>query len=528
MSAARLLPFLLPLGIWLAQSTATPRAQESRLAASGLVAIIVSFLAYLTLGFGFMFGGVGTVTSIPDPAQSVSYFTLPVADQTWGILGLRGFLLYSVPPAALDLFISFAPLVATVAVMLSSILVSRTGMATQITAVTLISGFIFPVAGFWLWGGGWLGALGINLNLGHGAVDIGGVSTAAVTAGAAGMAWLLRGSRDQQSLPPQLPASYHPFRALIGIVCMIIGACAFFAGNSLYPTVAESATSQYTINILVACSVASLVALAYSAFALHRPDILITGRAVLAALIMTAAGGILYSSGVAALLGLLAALIAILGAYTMTIVLRIRDDIGIVTTALLAGIAGLMCVGVFANGNYGSGWNSVGAKAYLGINGMGISGLVSTGTAATDPGQLTAQLTAIFAIVAFSFAIFAIPALAIRRVSIPQYSSDIAMPAPQAASISQSQDISPTPEPISVTATSSQKPAADKPNPGATLLERLRMARVVRASNKSTPAPAQARHVAYPMRAGGRRVLLRPLMRSKEAPVASESGEKAD
>ena len=146
MSAARLLPFLLPLGIWLAQSTATPRAQESRLAASGLVAIIVSFLAYLTLGFGFMFGGVGTVTSIPDPAQSVSYFTLPVADQTWGILGLRGFLLYSVPPAALDLFISFAPLVATVAVMLSSILVSRTGMATQITAVTLISGFIFPVA----------------------------------------------------------------------------------------------------------------------------------------------------------------------------------------------------------------------------------------------------------------------------------------------------------------------------------------------------------------------------------------------
>jgi hypothetical protein len=275
---------------------------------------------------------------------------------------------------------------------------------------------------------------------------------------------------------------------------------------------------------------------------LHRPDMLITGRAVLAALIVISAGGMLYSTGVAAVLGLLAALIAILGAYTMTMVLRLRDEIGIVTTCLLTGIAGLVCVGLFSNGTYGGGWNSVGATTYLGMDSLGISGIIPSAASASDPGQLTAQMTAIFAILSFSFGPFAILALAIRRVTVPQYSNDVALSedSPKLAVVSVSveevkpvmvapptiqiatnqQEITPIRERLPASAETPQKTGTNKP---IKLLERLHMARD---ANKPAVLPAQARHVAYPVRAGGRRVLLRPLTRPKDGPADPETSEK--
>jgi Amt family ammonium transporter len=37
---------------------------------------------------------------------------------------------------------------------------------------------------------------------------------------------------------------------------------------------------------------------------------------------------------------------------------------------------GAVCVGIFADGTYGSGWNGVGATSYLGHAGQGVTGLI--------------------------------------------------------------------------------------------------------------------------------------------------------
>jgi Amt family ammonium transporter len=39
------------------------------------------------------------------------------------------------------------------------------------------------------------------------------------------------------------------------------------------------------------------------------------------------------------------------------------------------GWLGAVCVGLFADGTYGSGWNGVGASSYLGHAGQGVTGL---------------------------------------------------------------------------------------------------------------------------------------------------------
>jgi Amt family ammonium transporter len=40
-----------------------------------------------------------------------------------------------------------------------------------------MGGVVYPLAGNWVQGGGWLSALGRNLNLGHGFIDAGGAGT---------------------------------------------------------------------------------------------------------------------------------------------------------------------------------------------------------------------------------------------------------------------------------------------------------------------------------------------------------------
>ena len=49
-----------------------------------------------------------------------------------------------------------------------------------------ISMFLYPLYGNWVWGGGWLSQLGVNLGLGHGHVDFAGSSVVHMTGGISG------------------------------------------------------------------------------------------------------------------------------------------------------------------------------------------------------------------------------------------------------------------------------------------------------------------------------------------------------
>ena len=51
-----------------------------------------------------------------------------------------------------------------------------------------LGGVVYPLAGNWVQGGGWLGALGRNLALGHGFVDAGGAGTVFLLAAAFALA----------------------------------------------------------------------------------------------------------------------------------------------------------------------------------------------------------------------------------------------------------------------------------------------------------------------------------------------------
>ena len=57
-------------------------------------------------------------------------------------------------------------------------------------------------------------------------------------------------------------------------------------------------------------------------------------------------------------------------------VLKIDDPCGAISVHGFCGWMGAVCVGIFADGTYGAGWNGVGATDYLGHAGQGVTGLL--------------------------------------------------------------------------------------------------------------------------------------------------------
>lgn len=561
---ANITPLLLPLGVWLMLSAATPRNKEGRIAAAGLLAFALAACAFFAVGFGLMFGGIGAVLDAPGLSRFVTYYTFPVAGQTWGLLGLRGFLLSdATAPEALGLFIAYLPLVATSAMLMAGLMARRAGFIAQTIVIGIVSGIIFPIAGFWVWGGGWLAKSGLNLNLGHGVVDLGGLATTGLIAGAAGAVWLLLSPKRRRSVAPDLPANHFPFRALSGGVLVLIGASSFVAGNPLYGAKAGAIAGAYAVNLVLAGVVAAAIALAYSFVATRRADALCAARATLSAVIIVSAGGPLFSVGVAAALGIVAALLATIGMYLVNEVLGWLDDNAIVSTAGLAGVVGLLSVGLFANGSFGIGWNGVGQTSFLGKSGLGIVGAVTFGAMPADPGQFTAQFTAIGAMIALTVMVFGVPAVALHKVIRAQHTVEIeeaaAAPAmatsdagasglhgqedarslqPVAATQAPAESDD-TPPAIPAPATLGELPrhrpgvavpangngsaphdaqpeddAPEEATPGRSLLDRIRRGR----SKPDEPeAPRRARHVAYPNRGPTRRVVIRPLTSDQPA-----------
>jgi Amt family ammonium transporter len=65
----------------------------------------------------------------------------------------------------------------------------------------------------------------------------------------------------------------------------------------------------------------------------------------------------------------------------------VDDPVGAISVHGVNGLWGVLCVGLFADGTYGAGWNNVGWKTFQGVEGRGVIGLFYGGGA----GQLTAQ-----------------------------------------------------------------------------------------------------------------------------------------
>jgi Amt family ammonium transporter len=76
------------------------------------------------------------------------------------------------------------------------------------------------------------------------------------------------------------------------------------------------------------------------------------------------------------IIGVVAGVLVCVGVLFNERVLKIDDPCGAISVHGYCGWLGAVSLGIFADGTYGSGWNGVGAAAYLGKAGQGVTGLL--------------------------------------------------------------------------------------------------------------------------------------------------------
>jgi Amt family ammonium transporter len=393
-----MMAFLVPVGLALLAIGAAPEERAEEVATTALLALAAAAAGYLVCGFAFQYGGVAFVSGLPGlQSLTAEWSPLDVAwGPGWGMVGLRGFFLSAEAYNADVYFLFFSHLSAvTTAVLVALLALSSHVKRIHLLAIgLLVAGLIYPLFGNWVWGGGWLANLGLNLGLGHGFVDAGGAGAIFLlgTCVALGGFAIIYPRRVADQGPPQLPPVHFPLFMIVGTLIAMVGWSGLVLGN---PLIQESLVPAIVVmSLFLGAAGGALLTSLYSWFVTGQPNALAIGRGTVAGLVAVSAACAFIPAWAALAIGAVAGLLFLLGLYAWEQVLRLDDPSGVVATFGLPAIWGILSVALFADGRWGAGWNGVG------VAGQGVSGwLLATGLQPAGNGQVYAQLTGLSALV---------------------------------------------------------------------------------------------------------------------------------
>ena len=173
------------------------------------------------------------------PHRSTTSSRSTCSGKSFGLFGLKGFFLsgdsYDVGVFALFLFqMVFMDTAATIP---TGAMAERWKFSAFFVFAFFMSMFVYPIFGNWVWGGGWLAALGANFGLGHGHVDFAGSSVVHMVGGVAALAGAIVlgpriGKFTKDGEPLAIPGHHIPM-AIAGTFILAFGWFGFNAGSTL-------------------------------------------------------------------------------------------------------------------------------------------------------------------------------------------------------------------------------------------------------------------------------------------------------
>jgi Amt family ammonium transporter len=343
-------------------------------------AYVFAFLAYYAVGYAFQFGAVavnaapGNLGGVP----TLNHFL--IGSGQWGFLGGEGFFLsgpaYDAGSNCLMLF--EVVFMETAGYIIVGSICERITFWGFLLCELFIGAILYPVFGCWVWGGGWLSQVGASMNLGHGYVDFAGSTVVHGVGGFAAMALAVilgprLGKYGKDGKPRAFPA-HNLVYVVIGTFILLFGWMGFNPGSTLGAT--DLRISVVAVNTNLAAVAGSATALFFWYCMFGKPDITMACNGMLAGLVAITAPCAFVSPTSAVTIGFLAGLLVCGGVLFNERVTKIDDPCGAISVHGFCGWLGAVCVGIFADGTYGSGWNGIGAATYLGNAGQGVTGLL--------------------------------------------------------------------------------------------------------------------------------------------------------
>jgi Amt family ammonium transporter len=342
-------------------------------------AYVFAFLAYYAVGYAFQFGAVA-INAAPanlGGTPTLNHFLL--GHGLWGFLGGRGFFLsgpgYDAGSLCLTLF--EVVFMETAGYIIVGAICERISFWSFLLCEVFMGGILYPVFGCWVWGGGWLSQIGTTMNLGHGYVDFAGSTVVHAVGGFAAMALSVVLGPRLGKYGPDGKVKVFPAHNLVYVVSgtfiLLFGWMGFNPGSTLGASDFRISVIAVNTNLAAVAGSASAMFLWY--FMFGKPDITMACNGMLAGLVAITAPCAFVSPNAAVIIGILAGVLVCLGVLFNDRVVKIDDPCGAISVHGYCGWLGAVCVGLFADGTYGAGWNGVGASSYLGHAGQGVTGL---------------------------------------------------------------------------------------------------------------------------------------------------------
>lgn len=331
MMLAAALVFIMHLGFAMVESGLTRAKNTTNILFKNTFIICCGILTYFVVGFNLMypgefggffgFAGFGLSAGFAEGANTPGY-----AD--------GGYTYWT------D-FLFQAMFAATAATIVSGAVAERIKLGSFMIFSAIFVALVYPIAGSWKWGGGFLDAAGFYDFAGSTLVHSVGGWGALVGALVLGPR-LGKYTKDGKILP--IPGSSMPLTT-VGVFLLWLGWFGFNGGSVL--SADPTLTSFTLVTTCLAAAAGGIGAMTAYTFISSKPDLSMALNGILAGLVGITAGADVINPNFAILVGFIAGMLVV-GSVLFFDKIRIDDPVGAISVHLVCGIWGTLAVGIFS------------------------------------------------------------------------------------------------------------------------------------------------------------------------------------
>ena len=329
---ATILVFIMHLGFASLESGFVRRKNTVNILFKNSMIIAIGLLTYFICGFNLMypgetatgfFGFAGFGLSLPDgDAGGIAY-----ADGAY---------------AYYTDFIFQAMFAATGATIVSGAVAERIKLNSFLVFTIIFVALIYPIAGMWKWGGGWLDARGFY--------DFAGSTLVHSVGGWGALACIMvlgprKGKYTSKGIQA-IPGHSMPL-ATLGVFLLWFGWFGFNGGSVLSADPMGVSLVFVTTSLAAAGGAIGAFFTSYAMFKSHDLSMVLNG--ILGGLVGITAGADLMSPMASIIIGLIAGIIIPLSVVFFDRTLKLDDPVGATSVHLVCGIWGTLAVGIFGS-----------------------------------------------------------------------------------------------------------------------------------------------------------------------------------
>lgn len=357
-----ILVFFMQTGFTMVEAGFTRSKNTGNIIMKNIVDFMFGSIIYWIIGYGLMYGESNGFCGIP-----------------FGAMFLNG-------PAGADINYTMlffqTVFCATSATIVSGAVAGRTNFKAYCIYSACISLFIYPIAGHWVWGGGWLSELGFHDFAGSAIVHMLGGTLSFVGAAILGP----RIGKYTKDGKANVIPGHNILIGALGVLILWVGWFGFNpassgalvsvneAGTAIDAAGTHVAAKVFITTNLAACA-AAIASMFFTWIRYGKPDVSMTLNGILGGLVAITASCDVVSPFASVIIGVIGGILMCLAIPFIDTKLKVDDPVGAISVHGVCGLWGTIAVGLFASDSallgdaflpglfYGGGFKALGIQA---------------------------------------------------------------------------------------------------------------------------------------------------------------------